>query len=124
MLKILLVDDAPMMRALLRGILEEAGFEVITEATTGEEAVELYRLIRPDVVTMDILMPGRGGIAALRVIRKMDPAARVIMVSAVGQDGLIAEAMTEGALAYILKPFNPDQVVKALRTVEEQMTWT
>ena len=116
-MKILLVDDALMMRILLRGILEAGGHDVIAEAVDGETAVELYRNHRPDAVTMDILMPGRGGIDALRAIRDLDPEARVIMVSAVGQEGLIAEAMEAGAQAYILKPFNPDQVLNVMQKV-------
>jgi two-component system chemotaxis response regulator CheY len=117
-MKILLVDDALMMRILLRGILEAGGHDVIAEAVDGETAVELYRTHRPDAVTMDILMSGRGGMYALRAIRDLDPEARVIMVSAMGQEGLIAEAMEAGAQAYILKPFNPDQVLNVMGRFE------
>lgn len=123
-MKILLVDDALMMRVLLRGILEAGGYDVIAEAADGEEAMELYRIHRPDVVTMDIVMPVQGGIETVRAIRSFDPEARVIMVSAMGQEVLIAEAMEAGALAYILKPFNPDQVLSVMQMVEGAPTWT
>lgn len=123
-MRILLVDDAMLMRALLRGILESGGYEIIAEAATGEEAVELFRALGPDVVTMDIVMPGQGGIEALRTIRELAPEARVVMVSAVGQEGFVAEAMEAGALAYILKPFNPDQVLSVMKMVEGPPTWT
>ena len=123
-MKILLVDDALMMRVLLRGILEAGGHDVIAEAADGEEAVELYRTHRPDVVTMDVVMPGQGGIETVRALRSFDPQARVIMVSAVGQEESIAEAIEAGALAYVLKPFNPDQVLSIMRMVEGVSTWT
>ena len=123
-MKILLVDDALMMRVLLRGILEAGGYDVIAEAADGEEAVELYRTHRPDVVTMDIVMPGQGGIETVRALRSFDPEARVIMVSAMGQEWLVTEAMEAGALAYVLKPFNPDQVLSVMRMVEGAPAWT
>jgi two-component system chemotaxis response regulator CheY len=123
-MKILLVDDAPMMRVLLRGILEAGGYDVIAEAADGEEAVALYRTHLPDVVTMDIVMPVQDGIETVRVLRKLDPEARVIMVSAMGQERLIAEAMEAGALAYVLKPFNPEQVLSVMQMVEGAPTWT
>ena len=123
-MKILLVDDALMMRVLLRGILEAGGYEVIAEAADGKEAMELYRTHRPDVVTMDIVMPIQGGIETVRALRIFDPEARVVMVSAMGQEWLITEAMEAGALAYVLKPFNPDQVLSVMRMVEGSPTWT
>jgi two-component system chemotaxis response regulator CheY len=123
-MKILLVDDALMMRVLLRGILEAGGYEVIAEAADGEDALALYRIHRPDVVTMDIVMPGQGGINAVRAIREADPEARVIMVSCVGQEELITEAMEAGALAYIMKPFKPDQVLSVMQMAEGAPTWT
>ena len=123
-MKILLVDDALMMRVLLREILEAGGYEVIAEATDGKEAMELYRTHRPDVVTMDIVMPIQGGIETVRALRIFDPEARVVMVSAMGQEWLITEAMEAGALAYLLKPFNPDQVLSVMRMVEGAPTWT
>lgn len=123
-MKILLVDDALMMRVLLREILEAGGYEVIAEATDGKEAMELYRTHRPDVVTMDIVMPIQGGIETVRALRIFDPEARVVMVSAMGQEWLITEAMEAGALAYLLKPFNPDQVLSVMRMVEGAPSWT
>ena len=123
-MKILLVDDALMMRVLLRGILEAGGYEVVAEATDGKEAMELYRTHRPDVVTMDIVMPIQGGIETVRALRIVDPEARVVMVSAMGQEWLITEAMEAGALAYLLKPFNPDQVLSVMRMIEGAPSWT
>ena len=123
-MKILLVDDALMMRVLLRGILEAGGYEVVAEAADGKEAMELYRTHRPDVVTMDIVMPIQGGIETVRALRIVDPEARVVMVSAMGQEWLITEAMEAGALAYLLKPFNPDQVLSVMRMIEGAPSWT
>jgi two-component system, chemotaxis family, chemotaxis protein CheY len=116
-LKILIVDDTMFMRHLLRGIIEEEGWAVAGEAASGVEAVEMYRECRPDVTTMDIVMPLKSGIEALNEIIAMDAKARIIMCSALGQEGLVEEARKAGAMGYILKPFDPDIVKEEIRKV-------
>lgn len=117
--KVMIVDDALFMRNMLRGILEADGFEVVAEAADGGEAVLTYRDIRPDIVTLDIIMPVKNGIEALREIMAIDPGARVIICSAVGQESLVQKARDVGARDFILKPFNPDRVKEIIRKVAE-----
>lgn len=115
MARILIVDDAVFMRTVLRNILEEAGHDVIAEAATGEAAVEAYGKHNPDLVTMDLVMPGDGGLAALARILETDPTAQIVVVSAVGQQEDVEEAIAEGAADFLVKPFEKDAV---LATVE------
>ena len=110
MATVLVVDDAVFMRIMLRDILREAGHQVIGEAGTGDEAVKLYATLKPALVTMDMVMPKKSGLEALQEILALDARARVIMVSAVGQQETAEEALRAGARAYLLKPFQPDQV--------------
>jgi two-component system, chemotaxis family, chemotaxis protein CheY len=112
---VMIVDDSLFMRKMLRDILEEEEYVVIAEASDGDEAVQKYRECRPDLVTLDIVMPNKGGIEALQEIRSLDPAARVVMCSAIGQEALTAAATQAGAKAFILKPFNPELVARVLR---------
>jgi two-component system chemotaxis response regulator CheY len=105
------------MRTLLHQILERAGFEVLGEAETGVQAVEKYLQLRPDLVTMDIVMPDMGGIDAVREICKQDPRARILMCSAMGQQSLVAEAMRAGARDFVVKPFQPSRVLEAVQRV-------
>ena len=112
--RILIVDDAAFMRMMIRDILSKEGFE-IHEATNGQEAVTSYEELHPDLVTMDITMPELDGISALRAIRALDPAARVLMVSAMGQQKLIMEALEAGALDFLVKPFQPTKVVTTVQ---------
>ena len=116
-LRVMIVDDALFMRNMLKDICERAGFEVVAESDNGETALELYREHRPDLVTMDIVMPRRSGIEALRDIVADDPEARVVMVSALGQDSLVLEAVEAGARDFIVKPFREDKVVDIIRRV-------
>lgn len=109
--QILIVDDAAFMRMMIRDILSKDGY-VIHEATNGAEAVEKYKEINPDLVTMDITMPDVDGIEALRMIRETDPNATVLMVSAMGQQKLILEALEAGASDFIVKPFQPTKVLE------------
>lgn len=111
MARVLIVDDAAFMRRVLRDIIEEAGHEVVAEAATGEDAVEQYRKVYPDLVTMDLVMPGEGGRAALEKILGHDPQARVIVVSAVGQKKEVDEALSAGAADFLVKPFEKASVV-------------
>jgi len=113
--KVLVVDDAAFMRMMLKDILLKGGFEIAGEATNGTEAVRLYQELKPDLVTMDITMPEVDGIAAVKEIKKIDPNAKVVMVSAMGQQAMVIEAIQAGASDFIVKPFQPDRVLEALK---------
>lgn len=119
-LKVLIADDALFMRNLLKDILVRTGFQVVAEATNGREAVELYQQHRPDLVTMDIVMPLQSGIEALEEIMTSDPDAQVVMCSALGQESLVLEAVQAGAKDFIVKPFKEERVVEVVRRVTGQ----
>lgn len=112
--RILIVDDAAFMRMMIRDILTKNGFEVVGEAQDGAQAVEKFKEVRPDLVTMDITMPEMDGIAALKEIKKMDPDAKVIMCSAMGQQAMVIDAIQAGAKDFIVKPFASDRVIEAI----------
>jgi two-component system, chemotaxis family, chemotaxis protein CheY len=112
---VLIVDDLAFIKIVLRDILEKSGFRVVGEASNGEEAITLYQDKRPDVVLMDITMPGMDGLTALKKIREIDGQARVIICSALGQQRLIVQAIQLGAMDFIVKPFQPQRVVSALK---------
>ena len=112
---VLVCDDAIYMRNTLRKTLTSGGLEVVGEAGNGIEAVEMYKKLRPSLVTMDIVMPDMGGIEAVRAIMKFDPEARVIMCSAMGQQALMVEAIEAGARDFVVKPFQSSRVVEAAR---------
>ena len=114
---VLVCDDAAFMRSLLSDLLVQAGLEVVGEAQTGLEAVDKFRQLKPDLVTMDILMPGMGGIEAVREIIKIDPGARVLVCSAMGEQALVLDAIRAGAKDFIVKPFQPSRVVEAVERV-------
>src|SRR5258707_12448744 len=101
------------MRTMITDILAQAGFEVVGEAETGTQAVEKYRQLKPDLVTMDIVMPDMGGIDAVREIVKQDPDAKILMCSAMGQHALVVEAIQASAKDFVVKPFQPSRVVEA-----------
>jgi two-component system chemotaxis response regulator CheY len=113
--KVLIVDDAIFMRTMIADILKGAGFEVVGEASSGVEAVQMYKDLKPDLVTMDIVMPDMGGIDAVREIVKDDPGARILMCSAMGQQGLVVEAIQAGARDFVVKPFQPSRVLEAVQ---------
>lgn len=117
MAKILVVDDAKFMRMTLSNILRKANHEVIGEGENGEEAVELYRKLLPDLVTMDITMPIMGGLDAMKAIKKEFPTAKVIMCSAMGQQKMVVEAIEAGAKDFIVKPFDESRVMDAVNRV-------
>jgi two-component system, chemotaxis family, chemotaxis protein CheY len=117
MTRVLIVDDAAFMRMMIKDILEKNGFEVIGEAPNGIKAVELYKKDKPDVVTMDITMPDMDGIEAVKAIKAFDPASKVIMCSAMGQQTMVMDAIRAGAKDFIVKPFQPDRVLEAIRKV-------
>jgi two-component system chemotaxis response regulator CheY len=98
-------------------ILTQAGYEVVGEAETGLQAVEKYKLLKPDLVTMYIVMPDMGGIDAVREITQFDPAARILMCSAMGQQALVVEAIQAGAKDFVVKPFQPSRVLEAVQRV-------
>ena len=114
---VLVCDDALFMRTMVGDILQKAGFEVVGEAETGVQAIEKYKQLRPDLVTMDIVMPELGGIDAVREICKHDPGARVLMCSAMGQQALVVEAIQAGAKDFVVKPFVPGRVLEAVQRV-------
>jgi len=114
---VLVCDDAVFMRTMIGDILTQAGLEVVGEADSGAQAVERYRTLRPDLVTMDIIMPEMGGIEAVRAITEFDPQARVLMCSAMGQQSLVAEAIQAGAKDFVVKPFQPSRVLEAVQRV-------
>lgn len=118
--RILIADDASFMRQMIREILEPEGFEIVAEAADGLEAVTQYQAVQPDLVTMDIVMPKRSGIDAVRDILELDPQAQVVMCSALGQETLVTEALQAGARDFIVKPFQPDAVVETLRRLVEK----
>lgn len=117
MKKVLIVDDAAFMRAAIKTILERNGFEVVGEAENGAIGVRKYQELRPDIVTMDITMPEMTGLEALKHIRSFDPDAKVIMITAMGQEHLVKEAILSGAKSFIVKPFKEDHVVQTLKKV-------
>ena len=117
MARILVVDDSIISRNSLKAILAQGGHEVAGEAGNGEDALTLYEKIRPDIVTMDITMPGLGGIESLRRIMACDPQAKVIMISASGQGYKVLEAMDRGARHYLAKPFQAALVLSAIGEV-------
>lgn len=112
--KVMVVDDAIFMRRMLTDILKEGGHEVIAEAANGRESVEQYKKAKPDIVTMDIIMPEMGGIEAVKEIINQDRSARILMVSAMGQQQLVVEAIQAGAKDFIVKPFESSRVLSAV----------
>jgi two-component system chemotaxis response regulator CheY len=120
MARVLVADDASFMRQMIREIVEAEGHEVVGEASDGDEAVAEFKRLHPDVVTMDIVMPRRSGIDAVKGIVALDPSARIVMCSALGQESLVQEALQAGAMDFIVKPFKPDAVVATLGKVLEK----
>lgn len=114
---VLICDDAVFMRTMLSDILQQAGFTIVGEADTGTKAVAKYKELRPDLVTMDIVMPDMGGIDAVREITAFDPHARVVMCSAMGQQALVVDAIQAGAKDFVVKPFQPSRVLEAVQRV-------
>lgn len=119
MIKILIVDDSKTSRKMLRGILEDAGMEVIGEAANGQEALKLYTSLKPDVVTLDITMPVMDGINALKELMALDRTARAVMVTAAGQKGNVVEALKIGAKEFVTKPYEVDLIIDVIKKVME-----
>lgn len=120
MAKVLIVDDSKTSRRILKGILEDCGHEVIAEAENGDEGYIKYREVKPDIVTMDITMPKMDGIECLKVIKHFDAEAKVVMVTAAGQKEKMLEAVKNGAAEFITKPFEKEDIEKALKNIEEK----
>jgi len=115
--RVLIVDDAAFMRMMIKNILTKNGYEVVGEAENGIVAVELYKQLKPDLVTMDITMPEMDGIASVKAIRAVDPNAKIIMVSAMGQQAMVMEAIQAGAKDFIVKPFQQERILQAMERV-------
>jgi two-component system, chemotaxis family, chemotaxis protein CheY len=112
--RILVVDDAAFMRMMIKDILTKNGFEVVAEAADGLQALEKFKEYQPDLVTMDITMPEMDGITSLKEIKKINPNAKVIMCSAMGQQAMVIDAIQAGAKDFIVKPFQADRVIEAI----------
>ena len=113
--RILIADDAMFIRIMLRDVLTKGGYDVCGEAANGKEAVEMYKELKPDALTLDMTMPVLDGMGALKEIKAIDPAAKVIMCSAMGQKKFVLDAIREGASDFIVKPFQPSKIFETLR---------
>ena len=113
--RVLIVDDLAFIKLIIKDTLEKTGFEVAGEASNGVEAIEQYKRLQPDIVLMDITMPKMDGIQALQEIVKIEPQAKVIMCSALGQQKLIIQSIQLGAKDFIVKPFKPERIVGAIK---------
>lgn len=115
--RVLIVDDAAFMRMMIKNVLTKGGYNVVGEAENGAKAVEKYKELSPDLVLMDITMPEMDGIQALKEIKKIDGGAKVIMCSAMGQQAMVVESIQAGAKDFIVKPFQEDRVLEAVKKV-------
>ena len=113
--RLLVVDDALIMRAIIKDIAKSAGWEVAGEAANGREALERYRVLKPDLVTLDIVMPELDGVETLRALRQEDAAARVVMVTAIDQKAKLSECIQLGAVDFVVKPFDKQRLASLLR---------
>lgn len=117
MKKVLIVDDAAFMRVSIKNMLTKNGYEVIGEAENGKVGLQKYQELGPDVVTMDITMPEMDGLTSLKKILEVDPGANIVMISAMGQESMVREAVLSGAKGFIVKPFKEDVIVAALNNL-------
>ena len=115
MATVLIVDDAAFMRISIKNMLTKNGYEVVGEAENGAIGVQMYKDLTPDIVTMDITMPEMSGLDALKEIQKHDPKSKVVMVSAMGQEAMVREAIVSGAKGFIVKPFKEDGIIAAMK---------
>jgi two-component system chemotaxis response regulator CheY len=115
--RVLIVDDAVVMRMMIKGILSKNGYDVVGEAQNGVEAVEKYRALTPDLVTMDMVMPEMDGITAVKAIVASDPDAKIVMCTSMGQQALVVEAIQAGAKSFITKPFQPPKILETIQKV-------
>ncbi len=117
MKRVLIVDDAAFMRVSIKNMLTKHGYEVVGEAENGEVAVQKYKELQPDIVTMDITMPEKDGLQGLKEILAVNSGANVVMVSAMGQESMVREAIISGAKGFIVKPFKEDVIINALSSL-------
>ena len=117
MAKIMLVDDAAFMRMMVKNALTKSGYDNFVEAQDGAEAVMKYAEEKPDRVIMDITMPNMDGLQALKKIRESDPNAKIVMCTAMGQEGMVVDAIKSGAKDFIVKPFNAERIVQTVNTI-------
>ena len=115
--KVMIADDASFMRQLIKDVLVKFGYEVVAEAESGEEAALKYQQTRPDVVTMDIVMKGENGIDAIKNIIKFDPQAKILVISAMGQQAMMVEAIQAGASGFVVKPFKAEMLLMEVKRV-------
>lgn len=115
--KILIVDDAAFMRMMIKDTLKKNGYENLIEAADGELAVQAYKTEKPDLVIMDITMPNKNGLEALREIKELDSNAKIVMCSAMGQESMVVEAIRNGAKDFIVKPFKADRILKTVQGI-------
>ena len=120
MKRILIVDDSKTSRKFLKNMLIGAGFEVVAEAIDGIDGIEIYKEFKPDVVTMDITMPNLDGIDAVTEIMRIDPEAKIIMVTAAGQKNNVVEALKRGAVDFVQKPFDAEVIVEVIKKAMEE----
>ncbi|HEY9069626.1 MAG TPA: response regulator [Candidatus Ozemobacteraceae bacterium] len=114
---IMIVDDAAVMRYMLKNLLEKAGYKVVAEVANGADAVERYPILMPNLVTMDITMPDMDGITAVQEIMKIDPKAKIIMCSAMGQLDKVKAAVMAGAKSFLVKPLQPERVLQTVQQI-------
>lgn len=119
MTRVMIVDDAEFMRMIIRDILLMHGHEVVAEVGDGEEAIQTYLEVKPDIVLMDIIMPDMDGREALQKLLTVDPEAKIVMCSSLGQQALITESMKIGAMGFIVKPFEPNGMLDVIRKIAE-----
>ena len=112
--KILIVDDAAFMRMMIKNALTGSGYNNLIEAADGKIAVDTYQVEKPDLIIMDITMPNMDGIQALQTIKSLNPAAKIVMCSAMGQESMVVDAIRFGALDFIVKPFKPDRILQTV----------
>lgn len=117
MSRVLVVDDAAFMRMSIKTSLEKAGHQVVGEAENGLRAIVEYRRCMPDLVTMDITMPEMDGVAGLKAIMQLDPNAKIIMLSAMGQEGMVKDAILNGAKTFVVKPFKEEHLIQVVNKV-------
>ncbi|MFA8341483.1 MAG: response regulator [Rhodothermaceae bacterium] len=122
MAKVMVVDDAGIVRSMLKKFLTNGGHEIICEAGNGVEAIEKYKEFKPELVTMDMSMPEMGGITAVEKIKEFDPRARIIMISAINQKELIVKALKAGVINYIIKPFDEEKLNSTIKETLESIS--
>lgn len=121
MKKVLIVDDAAFMRLCLKNILEDSGFTVVAEAENGFKAIQLYKQLKPDIVTMDLTMPELSGIDTIKMIKEIDKNARIIVISSMGHERVVREAIIAGAISFIVKPFREEAISEQLCNLSESI---